>query len=297
MNQPETIAGTLVTTLPNNTPLADAETIEIRADGTGTRTELAELWRYRDLLTTLAMRDVKVRYKQTLLGVAWVVVQPLAMMAVFTAFVGWWMGMSEKTGDVPYPIFVFAGLLPWTFFSTAVQAATTSLVANGAMLRKIYFPRLIVPLASMGAPLVDFLVSLAVLLIVALLWRPSVMIAGLWALPLSVLGLALATAGVGVTLASLTVRYRDFRHVCGFLLQVWFYLTPVVYPVSIVPTAVRWLLQLNPMSGPIDAMRAAVTGVPISVSGLLISASVSTVLLIAGVKNFARSQRDLADLI
>jgi lipopolysaccharide transport system permease protein len=215
MNQLQTIAGNIVTTLPTNTPLADAETIEIRADGTGTRTELAELWRYRDLLATLAMRDVKVRYKQTLLGVAWVVVQPLAMMAVFTAFVGWWMGMSEKTGDVPYPIFVFAGLLPWTFFSTAVQAATTSLVANGAMLRKIYFPRLIVPLASMGAPLVDFLVSLAVLLIVALLWQPSVMIGGLWALPLSMLGMALATAGVGITLASLTVRYRDFRHVCG----------------------------------------------------------------------------------
>jgi lipopolysaccharide transport system permease protein len=286
-----------VTTLTNNTTLKEAQTIVVRADGSGTRTQLAELWRYRDLLTCLAMRDVKVRYKQTLLGVAWVVVQPLAMMAVYTAFVGWWMGMSDKTGDVPYPIFVFAGLLPWTFFSTAAQAATSSLVTNGAMLRKIYFPRLIVPLASMGAPLVDFLVSLAVLFMVALAWRPTLVISGLWALPLSVFGMALATTGVGVTLASLTVRYRDFRHICGFLLQVWFYLTPVIYPVSIVPKAVRWLLQFNPMSGPIDAMRAAVTGVPIDVAGLAISAGVSTVLLIVGVKNFSRGERDMADLI
>lgn len=289
-----------MTTLPHPTTqmLEPASGPEIVLDA-GSRQPLLdgrELWRYRDLLRCLALRDVQVRYKQTLLGVAWVVIQPLVMTGVFTAFVGWWMGMNTQTGNVPYPVFVLAGLLPWTFFNGAVSASTNSLISNAHLIRKIYFPRLLLPLAAMGAPLVDLGVAMVMLLAIVM-FTGLLQFSGLLALPVALLSLMLAAVSVGVAISALTVRYRDFRYISTFLLQAWFYLTPVFYPVTIIPEKFRSLLALNPATGPVEAMRAAVTGGAINWMSLGISAASSVVFLFVGLWVFQRAQREIADLI
>ena len=269
--------------------------------------ELAKLWRYRDLLWFLGLRDIQVRYKQTALGAAWAVIQPLVTMVVLNVLFGKLMGLGAKTGATPYPVFLYAGLLPWTFFASTVTASSNSLVMNANMLRKVYFPRLIVPLASVGAPLVDYAVSFVVLLC---------MIAGYGALsgfgdtiyhvgvtwsmvlvPLLVGTTIVAALGVSLILASLSVRYRDFRYVVPFLVQIWFFLTPVIYPVSIVPADYQWLLALNPMSGTLEAFRGAVLGTTIDYAAWGISAAVAAGLLIVGLVQFARMERTFADIV
>jgi lipopolysaccharide transport system permease protein len=258
--------------------------------------DLARLFQYRELLWYMALRDVQVRYKQTLLGAAWAIVQPVAMMLVFTVLVGRMLGVAERVDGVPYPIFVFAGLLPWTFFAAAINASTHSLVNNAAMLRKIYFPRLILPLAAIGAPLVDFALSMLVLvgLLAWYTWAPG---AQMLLLPLLVALTILSALGVGIGLSALTVRYRDFRYVVTFLLQIWFFLTPVIYPVSLAPDKWRWVLMLNPIGGTIEGFRAAVLGRPIDWTALAASAAVSAACLAAGLALFARAERRMADVV
>ncbi len=259
------------------------------------RLDVAGLWRYRDLLWFLMLRDVQVRYKQTVLGAAWAVIQPLAMMAVASVFFGRLLGVAAKV-PVPYPIFFFSGMIAWTFFSGAVGAAAMSLVNNAAMLRKIYFPRLIVPVAAIGVPAMDLIVA-AFVLVAMMIWYDVPVTWQLLMLPALSITMITASLGVGLLLAALNVAYRDFRYVVPFMLQLWFFVTPVIFPVTIVPQQWQWLLQLNPMGGTIEAFRAAVLGTPIDYGAWAISATASAILLWLGLVYFNRTERRFADVV
>ena len=257
---------------------------------------LGKLWQYRELMGFLAMRDIKVRYKQTALGALWAIIQPLVMMVVLSTFFGRVIDMEDKTGGVPYPIFLYAGLLPWTFFAAAVSASTHSMINHANMLRKVYFPRLVIPLSSVGAPLVDYVVAFAVLL--GLMgWYQIIPTAQILLLPLLVLITIVASLGVGIGLSGLTVSYRDFRYVVPFMLNVWFFMTPVVWPVKIVSQQYRWLLRLNPMGGTIEAFRSAVLGHAIDWGALAISCCMALICLVLGLLYFNRAERRFADVV
>ena len=207
--------------------------------------DLVQLWSYRELFGFLALRDIQVRYKQTMLGALWAVIQPFVLMVVMSMFFGRVIDMEDKTGGVPYPIFLYAGLLPWTFFAAAVSASTNSMVNNANMLRKVYFPRLVIPLSSVGAPLLDYAVAFGVLLGL-MLWYGVAPTMGMLLLPLLVAVTVIAALGVGIAMSGLTVRYRDFRYVAPFLLNVWFFVTPVIWPVKIVSPQYHWILRAQP---------------------------------------------------
>ena len=262
----------------------------------------AELWSFRDLLYFLAWRDVKVRYKQTALGAAWAVLQPLLMMAIFTILFG--RLAAVESGGVPYPIFAFAGLVPWTFFATAIASAGNSVVGSERLITKIYFPRLAVPFAAVGAAVVDFAVACALLIAMVLgsfFWAENgggvQLTAQLLLLPPLVAMLFLAATGVGTLLAALNVAYRDFRYAIPFLVQFWMFATPVVYPVSLVPEQWRWLMFLNPMAGLIDGYRAAFLGKPFDWAAISISLVVAAAVFAAAVAYFERVERRFADII
>ena len=252
-----------------------------------------ELLRYRELLYFLVWRDFKVRYKQTVLGVAWAVLQPVFNMVVFTIIFGKLANISSE--GMPYAVFVYAGLLPWTFFSGGVNLAGLSLVNQQNLLTKIYFPRLFVPTASIGAGMVDMAISFGVFAIILLFYQtvPSWQIVFL---PPLILLTVLATLGFGYTLAALTVSYRDFRFVVPFMLQAMMYLSPVIYPVSLVPGKWQWLLALNPMTGIIDAYRSAILGKPWNFTTLAVSTAATLVLFVFGLFYFRKTERKFADI-
>jgi len=252
-----------------------------------------ELWESRELLYFLVLRDVKVRYKQTVLGVAWAVLQPVLSMLVFTVIFGRLAKMPSE--GFPYAIFVYTGLLPWTFFSTAVATASQSLLNQQALLTKIYLPRLFVPSSAMGSGVVDFAVSFAFFGCLMAYYGVSPGW-GLLAVPALVALTIVASLGVGLALSAVTVTYRDFRYVTPFLIQVWMYLSPVIYPVSIVPSEWQWLLALNPMVGIIDAFRAALLGRPWNLTALGVSALSSFAMLAYGLFYFRRTERRFADV-
>ncbi len=256
--------------------------------------DLRELWAYRELLYVLTMRDIKVRYKQTVLGFAWAIIQPVMLMIVFSVFFG---NLAKMPSDgVPYPIFVYAGLLPWTFFANAITTAGNSLVGSAQLVSKVYFPRLIIPLASVGAGLVDFVISAAVLLLLMVyydvMWSMNLLL-----VPLLVLGASVAALAVGTFLSALNVAYRDFRYVIPFLVQFWMFATPVVYPASLVPEKWRWLLYFNPMAGLIEGFRSAFLAKPFDLDGFVISLAVATLLFVAGIAYFEKVERRFADII
>ncbi|MGB8703256.1 MAG: ABC transporter permease, partial [Thermosynechococcaceae cyanobacterium] len=205
---------------------------------------LQELWEYRDLLWLLTVRQVSVRYKQTVIGVAWVLLQPLAAMAIFTVIFGNFAKLS--TNGLPYPVFAYSALILWNLFSEGVSRAGTSLIADEKLITKVYFPRLIIPLAAVGSAWIDFAVSLFVLLPMTFFYglRPTTSLLGL---PLAMILTMVLAAGIGMMLAALNVRYRDFQYTIPFLLQVWLYASPVVYSSQIVPESLRSLYYLNPM--------------------------------------------------
>lgn len=256
--------------------------------------DLRELWAYRELLWALVSRDVRVRYKQTALGAGWAILRPLLAMAVFTVVFGRLAKLPSE--GAPYPLFVLAGLLPWTFFSTAVGAAAESLVGTQGMISKIYFPRLIVPLSTLGVACVDTAVGLG-LLAAMTAWYGVIPGLTLLTLPFSMLLLLLATISLSTLLSALTASYRDLRHLVPFLLQVWLYATPVVYSASLVPARWRWLLYLNPLAGPVDGFRAAFLGRRIDPLGMATSLGVSAVLLVVATLYFGRVERRLADIL
>jgi len=272
------------------------EPIVLQARRGWCRVDLAELWRYRDLLGLLALRDIQIRYKQTALGAAWAVIQPLVTMVVLNVFFGRLMGVADRVEGAGYPIFLFAGLLPWTLFASSTSACANSLVANGHIMTKVYFPRLVVPLSAVGAPLLDYVIGLVVLYGL-MIWYGTAITAKLVLIPLLVGSTLIAVLGVGVLLASLTVSYRDFRHVVPFLIQTLFFLTPVIYPITIVPQAWRWVLSLNPMGGTIQAFRAAILNTPIDYGAWGLSTAIGAAALVAGLAYFQRAERQFADVV
>jgi lipopolysaccharide transport system permease protein len=258
--------------------------------------DLGELWRYRELLFFLTWRDVKVRYKQTVLGAAWAILQPLATMVVFSLFFGR-MAAAPSAG-VPYPLFVFAGLLPWTFFSNAVSSAGQSVVGNQNLVTKVYFSRLIIPMAAVGAGLVDFIIAFGMLLVLMLFYGvlPGW---GVLMAPLLMLGLVTAALGAGTLLAALTVAYRDFRHAVPFMIQLWMFATPSIYMQAdgVVGPRGQALLPLNPAYGLIVNFRAAMLGGPVDYYALAVSGMVGLTCLLAGCLYFRRVERSFADII
>ncbi|AGA26771.1 ABC transporter permease [Singulisphaera acidiphila] len=258
--------------------------------------DIAEIWAFRELFAFLCWRDVKVRYKQTVLGGAWAILQPLMTMIVFSVFFARLAKVSS--GDIPYPLFAFAGLLPWTFFANAIAGAGQSVVGSERLITKVYFPRLIIPLSAVGAGLVDFAVACGMLGVLMLYYGvfPST---SLLLAPVMVLGLAVAAAGIGSLLAALNVAYRDFRYVIPFMVQLWMFATPTVYmdSRSLVSGIWPWLLPLNPAYGLIANFRAVVLGGPLDLYSLAVSLGVSAVMFAVGTLYFRRVERGFADII
>jgi lipopolysaccharide transport system permease protein len=256
---------------------------------------MAELWSYRELLYFLIWRDVKVRYKQTVLGVAWAVIQPLFTMLIFTVVFGTIGGLDRRV-QAPYPVFAYAGILLWTFFSGAVTQSAQSLIASSHLISKVYFPRLIIPVAAVGGELVDLgiscLMMLGLLLGHGLPLTPRAIL-----LPLFIAASLLAALGVGTLLSALTVAYRDFRYVTGFLIQTWMFVSPVAYPLEVVPEPWRLLYAVNPMVGPICGCRSALLGQPFPWGPMAISAASSVALLFVGIGYFRRVERRFADIV
>jgi lipopolysaccharide transport system permease protein len=256
---------------------------------------LRDLWLYRELILFMTWRDLKVRYKQTLLGASWAILQPFLTMVVFSIFFG---NLANIPSDGrPYPIFTFTALIPWTIFSKALQDASRSLVANSHMITKIYFPRMILPLASVLAGVVDFLIAFVVLIGMLIIYG-IVPTSNIWTLPLFLL-LALVTAiGVGFWLSALNVLYRDINYVLPFLTQFWMFLTPIAYPSSMVPQQYQALYALNPMAGVVEGFRWALLGTG-QAPGImtLVSTLVSLAILISGMFYFKRMERLFADMV
>jgi lipopolysaccharide transport system permease protein len=256
--------------------------------------DLKELWAYRELFYVLTMRDIKVRYKQTVLGFAWAIIQPVMMMVVFSIFFG---GLAKVPSDgIAYPVFVYAALMPWTFFQNAINASSNSLVGSAHLVSKVYFPRLIIPLSSVGSGLVDFSISFAVFLGLMVYFGVA-LTANMLVVPLLVLGVVFTALGVGTFLSALTVAYRDFRYVVPFMLQFWMFATPVVYPASLIPEQWRWAYFLNPMAGMIEGFRSALLGRPFDLPALGLALAVSAALFAGGVAYFEKVERRFADII
>lgn len=256
---------------------------------------LGELWLYRELIYFMTWRDLKVRYKQTVLGAAWAILQPFLSMVVFSVFFGRWLGVPS--GDVPYPVFSYTALLPWGLFSKAIADAGRSLVTNRAMITKVYFPRLTIPLASVLAGIVDFLIAFVVLL--GMMWYYDIELTSkVMTLPFFLLLALIASLGVGLWLSAMNVFYRDIGYIIPFLTQIWFYLSPIVYATSTVPEKLQPIYALNPMVGVIDGFRWALLGQePAPGPLLIISSAVAVILLVSGVIYFRRVERTFADMV
>ena len=255
---------------------------------------LSELWEYRELIWLMLTRDIKVRYKQTVLGVAWAVIQPLMMMLIFSFIFGRLANIPSN--GLPYPVFVFSALLAWNFLSSAISAGGASLLSASNMISKVYFPRLVIPLASIGVSAVDFIVSFFLLLIIMVVCSVGLT----WQIvyfPLFVVGLLLLAFGISTWLAAVTVVYRDFRFVIPFMLQIWMYITPVIYPVSFIPEAWRWLIYLNPAAGWVSGIRAAMLGTSIDWLALVSSSVFTLLILMFGLRYFKRAEHRFADVI
>ena len=280
---------------------ADKAWIVIRPTKGWTSLRLDEVWEFRELLFFFTWRDVKVRYKQTLLGAAWAVLQPVLTMVIFSVFFG---GLARVGSDgLPYPLFSYAGILPWTFFSFGLSQASNSLVGSSNLIKKVFFPRLIIPLAAVLTGLVDFVISFVVLIGLMAWYRvpPNPMV--IWMPALLLLAL-LAALGFGLWLAALNVEYRDVRHVVPFFVQIWLFVTPVIYPTSRLTTKLAeygiptWLCGLNPMAGVVEGFRWAILGTgsrpgPI----LLVSSLVTLLVLVSGAFFFRRMEKTFADVV
>jgi lipopolysaccharide transport system permease protein len=256
--------------------------------------DLRELRAYRELIYFLTLRDIKVRYKQTAIGVAWALLQPLAMLVVFTLFFGKLAGVSSQ--EAAYPLFVLSALTPWQLFSRAITESTNSLVTDQRLITRVYFPRIIVPISSILAAVVDFLIS-CVLLLGLMLAYGQTPHAGIILLPAFVLLMIVAALGVGFWLSALNVEYRDVMYTMPFLNQFWFFITPVVYPISVVPAQLRAVYALNPMVGVVEGFRWAILGTGDIASTALPSTAVAVILFLTGTVWFRRRERTFVDSI
>ncbi len=256
---------------------------------------LRELWEYRDLLFFLAWRDVSVRYKQTVLGATWVVLQPLLTMAVFTFIFGRLANVPSE--GVPYPVFCFSALLPWQYFSSTLNNSANSLVNNANLISKVYFPRLLIPLSSMFPTLVDFGLSFVVLLVLLFYYKINLTGKVVW-LPAFVLLLIMTTLGISLWFSAWNIRYRDVRYIVPFITQFGLFVSPVVYPISVVPERWRLIYAINPMVGVIEGCRWSLLGketLPAKVVAL--SVAVSVLVLVGGAFHFRRAEREFADIV
>ncbi len=258
------------------------------------RLDLRDLWMYRELLYFLTWRDIKVRYKQTLMGALWAIVQPLFTMLLFTIFFNKFAGLDS--GLIPYPLFAYTGLLLWTFFSSGVINSTNSLISNTNLITKVYFPRMFIPAAAVAAGLVDLAVASVVLVGLALYYRVS-LTWSLTLLPLFVILTLLLALGVGMLISALTVRYRDLRHALPFMIQLWMFASPVIYPSGIVPAKWRWVLAINPLTGIIEGFRSALVGSSFDWTTISISAALTLCLFVGSLYVFRRIEETFADLI
>jgi lipopolysaccharide transport system permease protein len=258
--------------------------------------DLGELWAYRDLVYFFVWRDIKVRYKQTVIGVAWAVLQPVLTMLVFSLFFGKLAKIPSQ--GLPYPIFYYSALLPWMYFATAMQGATNIVVDNQRVITKIYFPRVALPVASVTAGLFDFAISFVILLVIMAGYRMVPSAAAVIWLPLFTLLAVLTALGVGLWLSALNAMYRDVRYVVPFLVQFWMFASPVAYPSSLVPERWRWLYGLNPMAGVIEGFRWALTGHGQPPSILVAASSLAVVLLVlSGLIYYHAVEGVIADVV
>jgi lipopolysaccharide transport system permease protein len=257
--------------------------------------QLKELWAYRELLYFLVWRDVKVRYKQTALGVGWAIIQPVFTMIVFSVFFGR-LGKIPSDG-IPYPIFSFAALVPWTFFAHGMGQASNSLVGSANLIKKVYFPRLSVPIASVTSGIIDFSVAFIVLLGMMLYYGILPTLNVIW-LPFLLLLTVMTSLGVSLWLSALNVQFRDVRHVLPFLIQLWFFATPIAYPSSLLSEPWRTLYSLNPMVGVVEGFRWALLGTETAPGPMLIVSSLTALaLLVGGAFYFRRLEKTFADVI
>lgn len=270
------------------------ETI-IKPKKTFSLNDIRELWQYRELLYFFTWRDLKVRYKQTAIGAGWAIFQPFITMVVFTVFFGNFAKMPSD--GIPYPIFVYVGLLIWTFFSSALSETSNCLIANQAIVTKVYFPRLILPISAVLTKLVDFFIASIILIGLMAYYHYMPNLIGLLILPLLLLISFLAAVGGGLFLASINVKYRDVRYALPFFIQILMFLTPVIYPASIAGKY-SWILAINPMTGVIKAARSALLGgAPVNWELLFISFVATSIMFIVGIIYFKKTERYFADII
>jgi lipopolysaccharide transport system permease protein len=273
----------------------DREFVDIRSNAGLVTLHLRELWRFRELLYFLTLRDLKVRYKQTAIGVAWALIQPVLAVAIFTVIFGHFAKMPS--GHVPYPVFAFTAVLPWTYFAEAVRRSSTGLVSDSELIRKVFFPRLIVPLASVVSPLVDFAVGFLVLMAL-FAWYGVVPTPFIILLPVFLLVAAALALSIGLWLGPLGVRFRDVTHALPFLIQVWLYASPVAYPITIVPERWRLLYSLNPMVGVIEGFRWVLLGAEHpDLRAMAITCVFIVASLAGGLIYFRNMERSFADII
>ncbi len=277
----------------------ETPTIVIRASRGLSALQLAAVWEYRELLYFLVWRDVKVRYKQTVLGVLWIVLQPVVAIIIFSGLFGRLLGVPS--GGVPYPIFLYSALLPWSYFASSLNRSSTSLVGSAHLITKVYFPRLVIPISGVLSGLVDFGVAFAVLAALMVYYgivpTPAILF-----LPGFLLLAMLTALGFGLWLSALNVRYRDINHLIPYIVQMWMYVTPVIYSTTLIPERFRWVLALNPMTGVVEGFRWALLGnylQDVKPPGALfpISALITLIVLTTGLYFFRSTERTFADII
>lgn len=278
----------------NSSQLPTEPVVIIRPSPRWAALNLGDLWTYREVLYFLIWREVKVRYKQTVFGVAWALLQPLFAMLIFSIFFGRVAGIPSD--GLPYPLFAYAGLVPWTFFANSVTSSGNSLIMNPNLITKVYFPRMIIPAAAVGAGLVDFTIAF-LLLIGMMVFYGTFPAWGIVLLPVFIVLMAGLAFGVGMWLAALNVKYRDVRYALPFLIQMWMFATPIIYPSSLVPDQWRWVLALNPLTGIVEGYRAALFGRAIDWGMIGISTGITLVVFFACAFVFRRMEKQFADIV
>jgi lipopolysaccharide transport system permease protein len=278
-----------------NIAVREPESVRIEPSSGWFALNIKDMWERRELLLFLAWRDLKASYAQTILGASWIFLKPLLLMGIFTVVFGWFVRVPS--GGLPYPVFFFAGLVPWQFFIRSFSLAGTSLVTNHNLISKVYFPRLLLPLSALVGPAVEFIVMATLLFLMMMLYsvKPTHTV---WLIPMLMVIAAGAALGAGVWLAALNVRYRDVVHGHPFMSQVWFFATPVVYPLQLVPQEWLWLYWFNPMTVVVDGFRSALLGTG-HISGAMVVSSVCTVvlLLVSGLYYFCQVERNYVDTV
>lgn len=258
--------------------------------------DLSELWRFRDLFSVLVWRDIKVRYKQTIFGAAWAIFQPFVTMIIFTVFFG---GLAKVPSDnVPYPVFVYSGLLLWNYFSVSLTNSSNCLIDNESVIKKVYFPRLILPLSTAITPIIDFIFAMLILFAMMVFYHVIPTLTGIFLIPILLFLSLLTASGLGLFLSAVNAKYRDIRYILPFFIQSLMFLTPIIYPISIVPQRLHWLIYLNPMAGIISTARASLlnTGA-VNWQTLFFSAVIAGLFFWLGVLYFRKTERYFADVL